>query len=54
VLVLDPDMWAIAYLRRPFMQQMAITGDADKRMLLLEGTLVCRNEKASAKIVACA
>jgi len=54
VLVLDPDMWSIAYLRRPFMQQMAVTGDADKRMLLLEGTLVCRNEKASAKIVACA
>lgn len=53
VLVIDPDMWAIAYLRRPFMQQMAITGDADKRMLLLEGTLVCRNEKSSAKIVAC-
>lgn len=51
VLVIDPDMWAIAYLRRPFMQQMAITGDADKRMLLLEATLVCRNERASAKIV---
>lgn len=54
VLVIDPTMWAIAYLRRPYMQQMAITGDADKRMLLLEGTLVCRNEKASAKVVACA
>lgn len=52
VLAIDPEYWALAFLRRPRMETLAKTGDAEKRMLLLEATLVCRNEKASAKIVA--
>lgn len=51
VLCLDPSYWAIAFLRRPFMQTMSKTGDAEKRLLLAEYTLVCRNPAASSKVV---
>jgi hypothetical protein len=54
VLCLDPDYWAVAFLRRPFVKALAQTGDADKKMLLSEFTLVCRNPNASGKVVACA
>lgn len=54
VLCLDPDYWALAYLRRPFMEKMAKTGDADKYAIRAELTLVCRNHKANAKVVAAA
>lgn len=54
VLCLDPDYWALSYLRRPFMEKMAKTGDADKYAIRAEATLVCRNHKANAKVVACA
>lgn len=54
VLCLDPDYWALAYLRRPFMEKMAKTGDADKYAIRAELTLVCRNHKANSKVVACA
>jgi len=50
VLCIDPEYWAMAWLRNPFMEQMAKTGDGYKYMLRAEGTLVCRNEKASASI----
>jgi hypothetical protein len=54
VLCIDPDYWAVAFLRNPFMEQLSKTGDGTKYMMLSEFTLVCRNEKASAKVVSCA
>ena len=53
VLCLDPDYWALAFLRNPFTQVLAQTGDAEKRLILAEYTLVCRNPSASSKVVAC-
>ena len=52
VLCIDPDYWSVAFLRRPQMETLAKTGDAEKRMIVTDFTLVSRNEKASAKIVA--
>jgi hypothetical protein len=54
VLCLDPDYWATAWIRRPQIETLAKSGDAEKRMILADFTLVCRNEKASAKVVNCA
>lgn len=54
VLCIDPEYWSIGYLRRPFMEKMAKTGDADKYAIRAELTLVCRNHKASSKVVALA
>lgn len=54
ILVLDPDYWAVAFLRKPFMEEMAKTSDGQKRALRMEATLVSRNHKANAKVVACA
>lgn len=49
-LVLDLDYWGVAYLR-PFTQHpLAKTGDAERRQMLVECTLVSKNEKASGKI----
>lgn len=53
VLGIDPDYWAIAFLRNPFMEQLAKTGDGTKYHMVTEWTLVSRNEKASTKVVAC-
>lgn len=49
-LVLDMDYWAVAYLRRFENNEIAKTGDAEKRQILAEYTLVCRNELASGKV----
>lgn len=54
VLCIDPDYWSLAFLRNPFMEELAKTGDGKKYQMLTEFTLVSRNEKASAKVVACA
>ena len=53
-LCLDPDYWAVAFLRRPFVETLAKTGDAHKREMLAEYTLVSRNDDASSKVVAIA
>jgi len=45
--ILELDMWAVAYLRRPRQMDLAQTGDAKKRQVLAEYTLVSRNEAAS-------
>lgn len=50
VLFLDLDMWSVAYLRPMQQIEVARTGDAEKRVLLCEYTLVCRNELASGKL----
>lgn len=53
VLCLDPEYWAIAQLRTPFMEAMAKTGDGWPHALRAEFTLVSRNHNASAKVFAC-
>jgi len=50
ILCLDPDYWAVAFLRNPFMEKLARTGDGVKYMMLSEWTLVSRNEAASAVV----
>lgn len=51
--VLDSSMWAVSYLR-PFKQEpLAKTGDGEKRQLVVEYTLVSKNEAASALIADC-
>jgi hypothetical protein len=52
VLALDPNYWAIAFLRRPMARELARTGDGTKYQIICEGTLVARNYQSSAKIVA--
>ena len=49
VLVLQMEMWAVAYLngRKMVSIPLAKTGDSDRRQMLSEYTLVARNEKAS-------
>jgi hypothetical protein len=54
VLCLDPNYWAIAFLRRPMARELARTGDGTKYQIITEGTLVARNMQASAKVVGCA
>ena len=50
VLCLDMSKWAMATLRPLSTESLAKTGDAEKRMMLMEATLVCRNPDASAKV----
>jgi hypothetical protein len=49
VLILQMDMWAVAYLtgRKMVSIPLAKTGDSDRRQILSEYTLVARNEKSS-------
>jgi len=48
--VLQSDMWAVAYLR-PFQTfELAKTGDADRRQVLVEYALEARQEKSSGAI----
>lgn len=44
VLGLRNDKWRIAYLRTPRIEELAKTGDSEKRMLIGELTLECLNE----------
>lgn len=50
VFIMDPDMWAVANLRPMKNEPLAKTGDSEKRQVLTELTLVCRNEAANAGI----
>ena len=50
VFVLQPDMFATAFLRDFSLMDLAKTGDATKQALLAEYTLVSKNEKASGAI----
>jgi hypothetical protein len=54
VLALDMDFWALAFLRKPFSEEMAKTSDGTKRAMRAEMCLVSRNSKSSGKVVACA
>lgn len=54
VLVLDMDMWKRSVLRPIKKEDIAKTGDADKKILITELTLKSLNEKASGKVVSVA
>jgi hypothetical protein len=54
VLNLDPEFWAIRYLRKPLKRELAKTGDGTKYQIITEWALVARNWKSSSKVVACA
>jgi hypothetical protein len=49
-LVIQKDMWAIAYLRQFRLYDLAKTGDSERKQLLLEATLESRNEAASGAV----
>ena len=51
-LCLDTDLWAGATLRPWALEERAKTGDAEKREILCEKTLVCRNPKGNSKVTA--
>ena len=48
--VLSPDMWAVAFLRDFQLMDLAKTGDAEKKAMLAEYTLVSKNEAASGAV----
>lgn len=50
ILVLDLEYWALAQLRPLKSMELAKTGDSERRQLIMEATLVSRNEKASGKV----
>jgi hypothetical protein len=52
-MIVDTEMWSTAMLRPFQVQDLAKTGDAEIKQLLVEYTLVSKNEKASAKIADC-
>ena len=53
VLVLDMSMWAMGVFRDIQQKELARTGDAEKRMIVAEYTLVARDEASSGKIADC-
>jgi hypothetical protein len=48
--VLDPEYWSVAYFRDFRQEEVAKTGDAIKRSLLVEYTLCAKNEASSGVI----
>lgn len=50
VIAFDPSLWAVATLRSLKKVDLAKTGDSDKKMLVTELTLECRNEAGNGKI----
>lgn len=48
--VLDFDYWSVAYLRPMQKKDLAKTGDAERKQMLCEYTLVAKNEAASGKV----
>ena len=49
-LILQMDLWAIAYLREWMTQDLAKTGDSERKQLLVEWTLESRNEAGSGAV----
>jgi hypothetical protein len=47
VLVVDPDLWRVLYLRRIRREEMAKVSDAKAYQLICEATLESKNEKGS-------
>jgi hypothetical protein len=50
ILVLDMEYWALAQLRPLRAMELAKTGDSERKQLIMEATLVSRNEKANGKV----
>lgn len=50
VFIMQNDMWGVGVLRATRNEELAKTGDNEKRQVVTELTLVCRNEKASGGI----
>ena len=50
VFVMQSDMWAVGVLRPTKNEALAKTGDSEKRQVVTELTLICRNEAASGGI----
>jgi hypothetical protein len=50
VFIMQDDMWAVGVLRSTKNEELAKTGDNEKRQVVTELTLVCRNEKSSGGI----
>jgi len=53
VFIMQDDMWSIGVLRPTKNVALAKTGDAEKRQIVTELTLVCKNEKANGIIADC-
>jgi hypothetical protein len=51
IMCLDPNYWALAFLRRPMARELARTGDGTKYQIIAEATLVARNYQSSSKVV---
>jgi hypothetical protein len=51
VYLIEPRHWSLDYLRPLQVKEPSLTGDATKRAMLMEVTLVCRAEKANAALV---
>lgn len=47
VFIMQSDMWAVGVLRPTKNEPLAKTGDNEKRQVVTELTLICKNEKAS-------
>lgn len=52
-LVLQKDMWAVAYLRPVQIVNLAKTGDSERRQIIVEYSLESRNELASGAVFDC-
>jgi hypothetical protein len=50
VFIMQNDMWAVGMLRPTKNEPLAKTGDNEKRQVITELTLICKNEKASGGI----
>lgn len=50
VFIMQDDMWAVGMLRPTGNSELAKTGDNDKRQVITELTLICRNQAASGAI----
>jgi hypothetical protein len=53
VFIMQSDMWGVGQLRPMKNESLAKTGDNEKRQVVTELTLVCKNEKASGMVVDC-
>ena len=50
IFIMQDDMWSVGMLRGTKNQALSKTGDNEKRQVVTELTLICRNEKASGGI----
>lgn len=51
VAILQPDMWAVAYLRPFATKDLAVTGDSTRKQIVVEYTLEAKNPAANGAVV---